>query len=111
MRRITLGEYPALGLSAAREAADKRRAQRNDGVDPRAQRDRERAEHAQADVTFGELCDLYIEHVMERGKLSWQTDYDISSAALCRARNRARVKTKRKSSVQKPNSASGRPRR
>jgi integrase len=74
MRRITLGEYPALGLSAAREAADKRRAQRNDGIDPRAQRDRERAEQTHADTTFGDLCELYIDHVKARGKLSWKTD-------------------------------------
>ncbi|SRR5216683_105711 len=74
MRRITLGEYPDLGLSAAREAADKRRAQRNDGIDPRAQRDRERAEQAHADTTFSDLCKLYVEHVKARAKLSWKTD-------------------------------------
>ena len=32
MRRITLGEYPDLGLSEARGQADERRRQRNDGT-------------------------------------------------------------------------------
>ncbi|MET3966820.1 Arm DNA-binding domain-containing protein [Bradyrhizobium sp. S3.9.1] len=34
MRRITLGEYPDLGLSEAREHADERRRQRNGGNEP-----------------------------------------------------------------------------
>src|ERR1700676_461408 len=44
MRRMTLGEYPALGLAAARGAADERRKQLKGGTDPTAQRDRERVE-------------------------------------------------------------------
>src|SRR5450631_4041926 len=56
MRRISLGEYPALGLGEARQAADERRKQRNGGIDPRAQRDRERTEQAHTDATFGALC-------------------------------------------------------
>jgi integrase len=74
MRRITLGEYPALGLTEARQKADERRKQRNDGTDPRAERDRERAAQAQADMTFSALCESYIEHVKAGGKLSWKTD-------------------------------------
>jgi hypothetical protein len=34
LRRITLGEYPALGLSEARTRADERRAQRSEGNTP-----------------------------------------------------------------------------
>ncbi|OSI69931.1 tyrosine-type recombinase/integrase [Bradyrhizobium canariense] len=74
MRRITLGEYPDLGLSEAREQADERRRQRNGGNDPRAVQDAERATHARAVLTFGELCDLYIAHVKAGGKISWKTD-------------------------------------
>jgi integrase len=77
MRRITLGEYgehPALGLSEARAQADKRRAQRNEGNDPRALQDKERAAQALTTLTFGELCEQYIEHVKAMGKISWKTD-------------------------------------
>jgi integrase len=74
MRRITLGEYPALGLSEARARADERRAQRSTGNDPRALQDAERAAQALTTLTFAELCDLYIEHVKASGKISWETD-------------------------------------
>jgi integrase len=74
MRRITLGEYPALGLSEARTQADERRAHRQGGKDPRALQDAERAAQAQATLTFAELCERYIEHVKVSGKISWKTD-------------------------------------
>jgi integrase len=74
MRRMTLGEYPALGLAAARGAADERRKQLKDGTDPTAQRDRERVEQAKPDTPFATVCELYLEHVKEHGKLSWKTD-------------------------------------
>jgi integrase len=74
MRRITLGEYPDLGLGEAREQADERRRQRNGGNDPRAVQDAERAMQTRAVLTFGELCDLYIAHVKASGKISWKTD-------------------------------------
>jgi integrase len=74
MRRITLGEYPALGLSEARTQADERRAQRQAGKDPRAVQCAERAAQAQTTLTFGELCERYIEHVKASGKISWKTD-------------------------------------
>ncbi len=73
MRRITLGEYPALGLSEARTKADERRAQRHAGKDPRAVQDAERAAQAKIALTFAELCECYIEHV-KGGKISWKTD-------------------------------------
>lgn len=74
MRRITLGEYPAIGLGAARETADEMRKQRRAGTDPSAQRDRERAAQASADIAFDALCDLYIKHTQARGKQSWKAD-------------------------------------
>jgi integrase len=80
MRRVTLGTFgkkpPFLTLEAARAARDEaKRRNDDDGIDPHAHRDRERAAQAQADITFGALCELYVEHVKARGKLSWQTDY------------------------------------
>jgi integrase len=74
MRRITLGEYPAIGLGEARETADEMRKQRRAGTDPSAQRDRERAAQASADIAFDALCELYIEHTRARGKQSWKAD-------------------------------------
>ena len=74
MRRITLGEYPALGLSEARARADERRAQCSAGNDPRALQDAQRTAQAQKTFTFAELCDLYIEHVKASGKISRKTD-------------------------------------
>ena len=74
MRRITFGEYPAVGLSEARTQADERRGQRGAGKDPRALQDAERAAQAQAALTFAELCERYIEHRRSGGKISWKTD-------------------------------------
>lgn len=78
MRRVTLGTYgdgpPALTLTAARVRRNEHETRNADGVDPHAHRDRERAEQAKANVSFATLCELYVEHVKERGKLSWKTD-------------------------------------
>jgi integrase len=74
MRRITLGEFPALSLGEARTQADQRRAQRREGDDPRALQDAERTAKAQTTLTFAELCERYIEHVKAGAKISWKTD-------------------------------------
>jgi integrase len=78
MRRVTLGTFgrepPALSLAAARAARNEEEARNAGGGDPRAHRDRERVEQAKADVAFATLCELYVEHVKARGKLSWKTD-------------------------------------
>jgi integrase len=78
MRRVTLGAYgdksPALSLKAAREARDREEARNAKGEDPHVAQARERAAHAQTALTFGTLCERYVEHVKARGKLSWKTD-------------------------------------
>jgi integrase len=78
MRRVTLGtfgeEEPALTLTAARAARDKEEMRNAEGGDPHAHRDRERVEQAKPDTAFAKVCELYVEHVKERGKLSWKTD-------------------------------------
>jgi integrase len=74
MRRLTLGEFPAMGLSEARTQADERRAQRQAGSDPRALQDAERAAQAQTTLTFAELCERYITHIKAGSKISWKTD-------------------------------------
>jgi integrase len=63
-----------MGLGEARKQADARRAQRQAGDDPRALQDAERVTKAQTTLTFGELCEQYIEHVKACAKISWKTD-------------------------------------
>jgi integrase len=74
MRRITLGEYPAMGLGGARAEADERRKQRSLGKDPRAAQEAERAELARTALTVEQLCDNYLVHLKAKGKLSWKAD-------------------------------------
>jgi integrase len=74
MRRITLGEYPAMGLGEARAEADERRKQRSLGKDPRAVQEAERADLARVALTFGQLSDKYLKHIKANGKLSWKAD-------------------------------------
>jgi integrase len=85
MRRITLGEYPDLGLKEAREEADERRKLRNAGDDPRAAQTRERA---QAAMTFTDLCDKYIEDAKTR-KASWKNDEERLKRLKAKFGNRA----------------------
>lgn len=78
MRRVTLGTFgrepPALTLAAARAARDGEETRNAEGGDPHAHRDQKQVEQAKADVLFAALCELYVEHVKARGKLSWKTD-------------------------------------
>ncbi len=78
MRRVTLGTFgrepPALTLAAARAARDGEETRNAEGGDPHAHRGQKQVEQAKADMTFAALCDLYVEHVKARGKLSWKTD-------------------------------------
>lgn len=85
MRRITLGlhgkEAPALTLKTAREARDQAEARNGQGEDPKVVQEREQAEHRKEAVTFGELCDQYVEHIKAADprtgrprKGSWKND-------------------------------------
>jgi hypothetical protein len=66
MRRITLGEYPALGLTDARTRADERRAQRHAGKDPRALQYAERAAQAQTTLKYTEKFAKFTPHDLRR---------------------------------------------
>jgi integrase len=74
MRRITLGEYPAMGLAKARDTADELRSQRIKGKDPRAVQEAERAERARTNLTVEQLCENYLAHLKAKGKISWKAD-------------------------------------
>jgi hypothetical protein len=93
MRRVTLGTYgdelPALTLTAARVLRNEHETRNANGVDPHAHRDRERAGQAKANVSVATLCELYVEHVKERGKLSWKTDEGYLNRPKAKLGNRA----------------------
>jgi len=85
MRRVTLGLYgakaPALSLKLAREARDREEARNGQGEDPKAAQERQLVEHRKDVVTFGELCDQYVEHIKAIDprtgtprKSSWKND-------------------------------------
>jgi len=85
MRRVTLGvhgrEAPSLTLKTAREARDREEARNAQGEDPKVAQEREHAEHRKHTVTFGELCDQYVEHIKaidprtgRPRKSSWKND-------------------------------------
>jgi integrase len=68
-RRVTLGVYPALGLSDARKLANVTLREIALGSDPAAtKREKREAE------TFRELADEYIERHAKRHKKSWKED-------------------------------------
>lgn len=68
MRRVTLGLYgpkaPALSLKLARDARDREEARNAQGEDPKAAQERQLVEHRKGVITFGELCDQYITHLI-----------------------------------------------
>ena len=76
MHRITLGEYPVMGLADARELADKRRADLKNGRSPVIEEQRETlAKRAAADVlTFDGLAARFIEEYAKVHKRSWAAD-------------------------------------
>jgi hypothetical protein len=59
-RSIRLGGYPRIGLKQARVLRDEKRQLLRDGVDPRGERQRAKAERV-ARPTFDEAVDQYIE--------------------------------------------------
>jgi integrase len=73
-QRITLGEYPAMTLAKARVEANDLRSSKKAGKDPRAARDAARVERLRITLTVDQLCDKYVVHLKDRGKLSWKKD-------------------------------------
>jgi integrase len=68
-RRLTLGEYPAITLAAARELARGHKTTIAHGSDPAATK-----QIAQAPKTVGDAMALYIEDSKRNKKRSWQTN-------------------------------------
>ena len=64
-RRYTLGDYPALGLSEAREKAEEWRVAIRSGADPTTEKREERAEQT-LENTLGDLIDWYFRDHAEK---------------------------------------------
>jgi integrase len=68
-KKMALGRYPELGLKEAREKRDEAREHLEQGVDPMAQRQREKYEaEAIAQTTFRVVADEFIEKMELEGK-------------------------------------------
>lgn len=75
LRRLTLGQYPALSLAQARAAAAKAAAEREDGADPAAIKSRATAaRRARQAHTLGDLVDTYAAHLDQHDKRASATD-------------------------------------
>lgn len=89
MRRICLGEFPAVKLEEARRLAMKRREQKLAGQDVRAVQMLEDAAkvatvaaYATANMRFGEVYELYIEGHAKPNKASWRDDVSLLKPVL-----------------------------
>jgi len=83
MRRITVGQYPAMTVLRAREEVLKIKAAIADGKDPADQRLEERAE-----IRFKGFADLYIERHAKQQKRSWKQDLRMIESYLSKWQSR-----------------------
>lgn len=90
-KELTLGNYPDLGLAAAREKARAHRVAIDEGRDPAAEK-QERKTRATATWTVRELVEDYREKHLAEGNLAPGTikyrEYDIADAVLPRLGSR-----------------------
>ena len=77
-RRLRLGEYPRLGLAAARVTANRELRKVDGGIDPQAEREaaRRAIERAKQD-SIEALADAYIERHAKPHKKSWRDDQSM----------------------------------
>jgi integrase len=73
-KRIALGRYPEVGLAEARRKRDEARAKLREGVDPLAERKREKlVAHYNAANTFGDVAKEYIDKMVADGRADTTT--------------------------------------
>jgi len=75
-RRLTLGDYPAISLAAARELAREHKTTISKGGDPAAMK--RTAQQAQAPKTVEEAMALYIEESKRNKQRSWENKICLS---------------------------------
>jgi len=87
-RRLTLADYPTMGLADARKKANTAMLQVADGRDPAAEKVRRRDE-----IIFEDLATLYVEQYAKSNKRTWEEDQRIlESDEVVRAIGKARVR-------------------
>ena len=73
--RISLGRYPDISLALAREKAAEQRRKIGQDKDPRMEQRRERrAVSRSEDLSFEQLCTLYLDEYAKVHKSSWKND-------------------------------------
>lgn len=73
-KRLALGRYPEVGLAEARRKRDEARAKLRDGVDPLAERKREKLMAVyNAANTFGDVAKEYIDKMVAEGRADTTT--------------------------------------
>jgi integrase len=71
--RVHLADYPETGLARARDLADEARRQTREGSSPRRSLQAEQQASRTA-ITFGELCEQFVEVYAKPRKRSWRND-------------------------------------
>ena len=73
-KRLALGAYPEVGLAEARRKRDEARQKLRDGIDPGAERQREKllAQFSAAN-TFGDIAKEYIDKMVVEGRAAATT--------------------------------------
>jgi integrase len=72
-KRLSLGRYPEVGLSLARQRAQEKRVAVAGGADPQGERRAKREAEGRA-LPFGALADMYLERYARSHKRSWGND-------------------------------------
>ncbi|OXS99093.1 hypothetical protein B7H23_12880 [Notoacmeibacter marinus] len=93
-RRLTLGQFPAIGLEKARQIALKALAAVAEGADPAGDKKARREA-----VTLSELADLYVESYAKRHKKTWAEDERILRVDVLPAIGQIKAKELRKRDV------------
>jgi integrase len=83
MRRITVGQYPAMTVLRAREEVLKIKAAIAEGKDPADQRREERSE-----IRFKAFAELYLERHAKKQKRSWRQDRRMIESYLSKWQSR-----------------------
>lgn len=83
MRRMTLGQYPAMTVARARDEVLKIKAAVTEGKDPADRRLEERAE-----IRFKGFADLYMERHAKQQKRSWKRDMQMIEGYLSKWHSR-----------------------
>ncbi|WP_136468937.1 tyrosine-type recombinase/integrase [Flagellimonas onchidii] len=80
-RKITIGRYPKMSLSEARQLYVDMKLNIEFGADP-VEEKRQRIQRQKEDITLSELLDLYVDHSMKTGKKTYDNEYRIIKNGL-----------------------------